>query len=430
MNTVFVVSAFLFGFLVLNCSCDPVRIPFYRRTNHLAAANFNSQNSGIVRKVRQVHRDLSFRWPQNTIPFYITNNVTSSVKKAVGLAMKELQTKTCIRFQQMSSNYQAGDFVRIVDLGSCSSPIGRQEIGQQDISLTKNCWGMGTAIHELMHAIGIEHTQSRSDRNSYLDILYKNIDRSDLPNFELLSSRLWANLVPYDYGSVMHYSADSFANKDDEQTMLPKDRNFIETMGSMIPNFYDFDQINRYYQCYDSCSNIVNKANCANGGVPNPNNCQICICPLGYGGDLCDQRPSGCGSSLVASSQWQKQKISVKFDKKDAEYYTFCNYWIVAPTNSTIQVIYEISSDSVRRDICSFGCYEGGIEIKRLADPRITNDRDCCMDQALNITTKINPLPVIIYTSSRTVSYDISFRFLLYINEWNDKYFSYEVSDK
>lgn len=78
---------------------------------------------------------------------------------------------------------------------------------------------------------------------------------------------------------------------------------------------------------------------------------------------------------LVATDRWQKQKLSVRFSKDDDQYFTFCTSWIVAPTNRTLQVIYEITSDSVRRQICSFGCYEGGIEVKHLEDPRITNDR-------------------------------------------------------
>ncbi|ULU05647.1 hypothetical protein L5515_014066 [Caenorhabditis briggsae] len=392
-------SQFHFFQTVTECA-----IPYYR-----THSNFGSLGR---RKVRQVQRDLSYRWPNNMVPYFV-GNVTSNIKKSVRMAIEELHAWTCIRFQNVNERYSNGDSVRIVDLGSCSSPIGRQQIGKQDVSLTKNCWGMGTAIHELMHAIGIEHTQSRSDRNRYLDILAQNIDQRDLPNFELLSPRLWANLVPYDYGSVMHYSADSFSNKDDEQTMLPKDRTFIETMGSMIPNFYDFDQINQYYNCYDSCRNSGEQvANCANGGIPNPNNCQICNCPMGYGGDLCDQRPEGCGSTLVATDRWQKQKMTVRFSKNDDQYFTFCNSWVVGPAGQTIQVIYEITSESTRRQICSFGCYEGGIEVKHLEDPRITNDRDCCLNTPLNVTTTVNPLPVIIYTSGATVTYDFSYRYL------------------
>ncbi|CAB3404290.1 unnamed protein product [Caenorhabditis bovis] len=339
----------------------------------------------------------------------MAKNLTRDVRKSVAMAIDTLEEQTCIRFKEVDDD-QSGDVVRIVDLGSCSSPIGRLNIGVQDVSLTKNCWGMGTAIHELMHAIGIEHTQSRSDRNTYLDINYRNIDRENLPNFELLSPRLWSNLVPYDYGSVMHYSADSFSNSDGEMTMLPKNRDFVETMGSMIPNFYDFDQINKYYEY--NCENKKNVAKCSHGGVPNPNDCSKCNCPMGYGGDLCDKRPDGCGKTLRASSSWQTEKLGVKFSKNDDQYYTFCNYWIEAPKNSTILIRYQISSELTRRRICEFGCYDGGIEIKHLADPRITSDRDCCMDTALNVTTTMNPVPVILYTASATIEFDVSYRFV------------------
>lgn len=95
--------------------------------------------------------------------------------------------------------------------------------------------------------------------------------------------------------------------------MLPKDRTFIETMGSMIPNFYDFDQINQYYQCYDSCRNTGYVANCLNGGIPNPNNCGVCNCPMGYGGDLCDQRVSDSkliNFTVTISAGWMWNNVS------------------------------------------------------------------------------------------------------------------------
>lgn len=91
--------------------------------------------------------------------------------------------------------------------------------------------------------------------------------------------------------------------------MLAEDVNYQESMGSYILSFFDIYTINKHYNCFgkmissnhetaaiegfsDRCENVGHKAQCANGGFPHPRNCSKCICPNGYGGDLCDRRVS------------------------------------------------------------------------------------------------------------------------------------------
>ena len=58
---------------------------------------------------------------------------------------------------------------------SCKSFIGRRGIGAQQLFLGEYCMETGTVQHELMHATGFYHEQSRTDRDIYVSINKDNI---------------------------------------------------------------------------------------------------------------------------------------------------------------------------------------------------------------------------------------------------------------
>ena len=66
----------------------------------------------------------------------------------------------------------------------------------------------GTIAHEVGHAIGFWHEQSRPDRDSYVIIHKANVSEGKLYNF---LPRTWGEIttldIPYDLGSDMHYGA-------------------------------------------------------------------------------------------------------------------------------------------------------------------------------------------------------------------------------
>ena len=63
----------------------------------------------------------------------------------------------------------------------CSSSVGRTARGEQKVNLHQNCWYKGIVIHEIAHAIGFFHEQSRTDRDSYVKVLYQNIEVGKIP---------------------------------------------------------------------------------------------------------------------------------------------------------------------------------------------------------------------------------------------------------
>ena len=71
------------------------------------------------------------------------------------------------------------------------------------------CSQKGVVAHEIGHVIGFWHEHARPDRDEHVKIHYDHIYISDYYNF---NKRTWAKMdnfgVPYDVGSLMHYSGE------------------------------------------------------------------------------------------------------------------------------------------------------------------------------------------------------------------------------
>lgn len=123
----------------------------------------------------------------------------------------------------MKRTNQADYIIIKGESSGCWSSVGRVG-GAQTVNLQRNgCLSkVGTAIHELMHAVGFFHEQNRADRDNHVNIRFENIQRGLESNFEKGSSGSTTTFgVPYDYGSVMHYSSNAFS-RNGQPTIVAK----------------------------------------------------------------------------------------------------------------------------------------------------------------------------------------------------------------
>ncbi|PIO55729.1 hypothetical protein TELCIR_22882, partial [Teladorsagia circumcincta] len=132
--------------------------------------------------------------------------------------------------------------------------------------------------------------------------------------------------MTYDYGSIMHYGGTS-ASFNKKPTMVPFDVDYQQTLGSPFISFIELSMLNEHYKCKENC-NPAKSAKCEMGGFPHPRDCSKCICPGGYAGDRCTERPSGCGSTVQASPDWERLQDTLGFGYDEREDFLTCNYWI------------------------------------------------------------------------------------------------------
>lgn len=146
----------------------------------------------------------SHRWPDGVVPVEIDPNLPA--KHRVTQAIDHWVEKTSFTFPTHTTQ---DSWVFFTDTdGKCNSQVGMVG-GRQLINLGPDCQ-RGEAIHEIGHAIGLWHEQSRRDRDLFVRIIWENIDPEARHNFEQQISDA-DSIGPYDYDSIMHYGRKFFS---------------------------------------------------------------------------------------------------------------------------------------------------------------------------------------------------------------------------
>jgi predicted Zn-dependent protease len=105
----------------------------------------------------------SGKWPSAVVYYTIDAALPSQAR--VTDAIAHWQTNTAIRFVQRTTQ---ANYVTFRVGSGCSSSIGMVG-GRQYINLASGC-STGNTIHEIGHALGLFHEQTRNDRDTFVNI--------------------------------------------------------------------------------------------------------------------------------------------------------------------------------------------------------------------------------------------------------------------
>ena len=141
-------------------------------------------------------------WPGGDVPYQFDTNVTTQNQNRAIAAMAIWEAVANVNFRPRSGETA---FIHIQNATVNSSHVGRSGFRQV---LNMNNWAnQFTIVHELGHALGLWHEQSRPDRNTYIQIHWGNITAGNANNFNIHGTEYGY----YDFDSVMHYGQCAFS---------------------------------------------------------------------------------------------------------------------------------------------------------------------------------------------------------------------------
>jgi len=166
------------------------------------------------------------QWPNGLVYYDFSIEISQTNRNRTREAMDLLEAEVGVLFtpRTLQPNY-----IHIIEGGGNYSAVGMVG-GSQTLSMYN--WDAPYVIcHELMHALGRLHQQSRSDRDDYIEVNWGCIDPSGAGNYDKCES--CPNYGEYDFESIMHYGQWGFSTGCPTMTCLPPYEEYQDVMGQL-----------------------------------------------------------------------------------------------------------------------------------------------------------------------------------------------------
>ena len=183
-----------------------------------------------------------FRWPNGVVPYVFSANVTKDKRKIIRESIQDMNNRLagCVKIKyefMMFCSTKVHNFLLlfrprkssnnkyvVVNMHGewCRSNVGMvpKDSQPQTLHLTDNCLNHNIQ-HEFLHAVGVYHTQARSDRDEHVKIHWDNIDESYYIAY--CKQRTSLNFkTKYEPRSFMHYFWNAAAINNSEPTVSLK----------------------------------------------------------------------------------------------------------------------------------------------------------------------------------------------------------------
>jgi len=327
-------------------------------------------------------------WTESRYKGLDTNKYFGLTKADIDItrkAIKHIEDRTCVRFKEVKPN--RGDYWMLV-FRVAQAPIGANEefqclfngatpnaafnqpktrrpglrhIYKRVNKEKRKCYNTATGltgawkpsyleiqavypdlslmIHELLHIIGLEHTQQRLDASDHIEIIEENINDYFLKYYQPcnVSDQCPHDYntynIPYDCSSIMHYRNKNWAKAPNLDTMKAKhpDKCDLNTPIREMSK-YDIQFVQAMYNCTKGIPNS-SWVSCGDSLAPS---CEEC--PQGNGKAWCNQ-----------DCHWRHGQCRIKGDGGDSDEITWTGQrgnWAHQPT------------------FCPYGSFVNGYEVR------------------------------------------------------------------
>jgi len=188
---------------------------------------------------RSAHDLTAKLWTDSVVPYLIDDSFNSKDRETLAIAIQKIEEATCVRFKELSVVDKFENFVKIrrhCDPGSgdwCFVGGWVDFMGESRSSLSIGNYrldpssppSVGLVVHEILHTLGLVHTQKRQDRNETIRVLWDNLEKTNLAKAQFEEcSHCETYGTAYDCMSIMHYR-DYFFSFRRRKTMVPVDPN-------------------------------------------------------------------------------------------------------------------------------------------------------------------------------------------------------------